>query len=110
MFLFVVDCGHLVSVSRRIILGTDDQTTTLLGTSVNSLDNIDELLFIFEDPVEFIIVSGAEIAHHVFISEEEHDGTRIVEFCRRGSQFWDAREEEKSESVNVPYIWLKSGT
>lgn len=70
----------LVSVSGGIILGTDDETATLFGSSVDGFDDIDELLFIFEDPVEFVVVSGTEIAHHVFISEEEHDGARVVEF------------------------------
>lgn len=69
----------LVSVSCRVILGTDDQTTALLCASVHRLDDIYELLLILENPVELVIVAGAEIAHDVFVAEEEHDCARVVE-------------------------------
>lgn len=75
-------------MSGGIILGTDDETATLFGSSIDGFNNVDEFLFIFEDPIEFIVVSGTEIAHHVFISEEEHDGARIVEFCEESWLVW----------------------
>lgn len=81
-------------MSGGIVLGTDDETATLFGSSIDGLDDIDELLFIFEDPVEFVVVSRAEIAHHVFISEEEHDGARVVEFCEGESKLVWVREGE----------------
>jgi hypothetical protein len=71
---------RLVPVSSRVILWRHDQTTALLRTLVNSLDNIDEFLLIFEYPVEFVVVARAEIAHHVFVAKEEHEGDGIVEF------------------------------
>jgi hypothetical protein len=69
----------LVSVSGRVILGTHDQTSTLLCTSVDGLDDINQLLLILQDPVQLVIVSRSEITHHVFVAEEEHDGHGIVE-------------------------------
>ena len=70
----------LISVSRRVIFGRDNKTTTLLCTFVDGLDDIDELLLIFQDPIKFVVVTSTKIAHHVFVAEEEHDGDRIVEF------------------------------
>lgn len=64
----------------QLTLRTDDQTTALLGSTVDSLDNVDQLLFILQNPVELIIITSTEIAHHMFISEEEHESDGIVEF------------------------------
>ncbi len=62
-------------------LWTDNQTTTLLGTTIDGLDDIDQLLLVLENPVQLIVITSAEIAHHVFIAEEEHEGDGVVEFC-----------------------------
>ena len=85
---FAVVCGKaeghatlvscLVSVSGRVVLGTYNQTSALLGTSVDGLDDVNQLLLILQDPVQLVVVSGSEITHHVFVAEEEHDGHRIV--------------------------------
>jgi hypothetical protein len=69
----------LISVSGRVILGTHNQTSTLLGSSVDGLDDINQLLLILQDPVQLVVVSCSEITHHVFVAEEEHDGHGIVE-------------------------------
>lgn len=87
-------------------LGTDDKTPSLFGAAIDGLDDVDELLFVLKDPVELVVVSRAEITHDVLISEEEHDGTRIVEFCVRCQHLSSALER----GFNEPYIWLKSGT
>ena len=88
---------------RILTLRTNHQTTSLLGTLVDRLDDIDQLLLVFEHPVQFIVVSGSEITHHMFVSTsvvsvdcsgerrqreqrrrnspvEEHDGHRIEQF------------------------------
>ncbi len=70
----------LVSISGRVVLRRDNQTPALLCTLVDCLDDVDELLFVFEDPVEFVVVAGAKITHHVFVAEEEHKGNGVVEF------------------------------
>jgi len=62
-------------------LGTDDETAALLGAAVDGLDDVDELLLVLEDPVELVVVAGAEIAHDVLVAEEEHDGARVVQLC-----------------------------
>jgi hypothetical protein len=69
----------LVSVSGRVILGTHNQTSTLLGSSVDGLDDINQLLLVLQNPVQLVVVSCSEITHHVFVAEEEHDGHGIVE-------------------------------
>ncbi len=97
----------LVSVARRVILGTDDQTASLLGSPVDGLDDVYQLLLILEDPVELVIVSGTEIDHHVFISKEEHDCAGVVELyisrTLANSKLWLGGEWEGGKSY-VPYI------
>lgn len=71
--------SSLVSVSGRVVLWTHDQTSAFLGSSVDGLDDIDQLLLVLQHPVQLVVVSGSEIAHHVFVAEEEHDGHGIVQ-------------------------------
>lgn len=67
-------------MSGRIILGTDDKTTSLLGAAVDGFDNIDELLFVLQHPVQFIVVASAKITHYVLVAEKEHDSAWVVKF------------------------------
>jgi len=53
----------LVSVPCRVILWRYDETPALLGAFVDGLDNVDQLLFILENPVHFVIVSRPEVTH-----------------------------------------------
>lgn len=62
-----------------VILWADHQTTALLGTPINRLNNIDELLLVLQNPVQLVVVAGTEIAHDVLVSEEEHDGACVVQ-------------------------------
>lgn len=59
-------------------LWTNNQTTTLLRTTIDRLNNIDQFLFVLQNPVQLIVVTGAEIAHHVLVAKEEHQGDRII--------------------------------
>lgn len=70
---------RLVPVSGRIILGTDDQTTSLLGTSIHRFKNVNELLLILKNPFDLVVVTGSQIDHHVLVSEEEHEGARVIQ-------------------------------
>lgn len=63
----------LISVPRAVILRADHQTSALLGSPVDGFDNVNELLLILQHPVELVVVTGAEIAHHVLVAEEEED-------------------------------------
>lgn len=67
-------------MASNLTLGTDDQTTALLRTLVDGFDDVDQFLFVLQDPIQLVIVTRSEIAHHVFIAVEEHDRHRIVEF------------------------------
>ena len=51
---------------------------TFSSASINSLDNINEFLGVFERPIDFIVVSRAQIDHDVLISVEKHNGTWVV--------------------------------
>jgi hypothetical protein len=68
-----------VAVARRVVLRAHDETTPLLRPLVNRLNNIDKLLLVLQHPVQLIVVSRPEVAHHVFVAEEEHHGHRVVE-------------------------------
>ena len=57
---------------------TNNKTTALLRALVNRLDDIDQLLLILQHPVELVIVSGSEIAHHVFVAVEEEEGHWVL--------------------------------
>ena len=70
----------LVAMSGRVILGTNHQTASLLRAAVDRLDDIDQFLFVFQYPFDLVVVTGAEINHHVFISEEAVQ-PKIVSDC-----------------------------
>ena len=61
-----------------LTLRTNDQTTALLGSLVDSLNDINQFLFILQNPIELVIVSGPEIAHHVFVAVEEKEGHWVL--------------------------------
>lgn len=60
-----------VSVPGAVILGADHQTSTFLRSPVYRFNNVNELLLILQHPVELVVVSGTEIAHHVLVAKEE---------------------------------------
>lgn len=66
--------------TTELTFRTDNQTSSLLRPAVDSLDNVNQLLLILQHPIQLIIVARAKIAHHVFVSEEEHERHRVVEF------------------------------
>lgn len=66
-------------MSRAVILRTDYQTSALLCTPEHRLKDVDELLLVVQHPVQFVVVSGTEIAHDVFVAEEEHDCAGVVQ-------------------------------
>lgn len=63
----------------RIILGADNQTATLLRTAIDRFYNVDELLFVLQNPLDLVVVASAQIDHHVFVSEEKHEGAFVVQ-------------------------------
>jgi uncharacterized 2Fe-2S/4Fe-4S cluster protein (DUF4445 family) len=65
---------------EKLTLRTNNQTSTLLGTSIDCLNNINQLLFILQHPVQLVVVSCAKITHHVLVAEEEHKRDGIVKF------------------------------
>jgi hypothetical protein len=52
-------------------LWADSQTATLLGSTIDSPDNIDQLLLVLLVPVELVILIRTEIAHVVVFPIEE---------------------------------------
>ena len=63
----------------RVILRADDETASLLRTTVDGLDNVDELLLVLQHPLDLVVVARAQVDHHVLVSEEEHEGALVVE-------------------------------
>jgi hypothetical protein len=71
--------SHSVAITRRVILRAHHQTPSFLRALVNRLNNINKLLLILEHPVQLVVISRAEIAHHVLVAEEEHHRDRVVQ-------------------------------
>jgi len=75
---YLCDECPLVPVPSGVVLGADNQTSALLRTAIDRLNNVNQFLFVLQHPVEFVVVTSAEITHHVFVPEEEHDCHGIV--------------------------------
>lgn len=58
--------------------GADHQTTALLGALVYRLDDVDQLLLVLQHPVQLVVISCAEIAHHVLVAVKEHDRHPVI--------------------------------
>jgi hypothetical protein len=71
-----------ISVACRIVLWADNETSSFLCTLVNGFNDVYQLLLVLQYPIQFVVIAGAEIAHHVFISEEEHEGDCVVKFFK----------------------------
>jgi len=61
-----------------IILRRHNQTSALLGASIDDLNDVDQILLVVDVEVQFIIVSCAKITHHVLVPPEEHNRTHVV--------------------------------
>lgn len=91
------NCQHvpeLHSVEKALeehTLGANDQTATLLSALVDGLNDVDQLLLVLQDPVQFVVVTRSEITHHVFIAIEVHDSHRVVELVH-GTEVGDLVE------------------
>ena len=100
----------------RLTLRAHHQTSTLLCATVDSLDDIDQLLLVLQDPVQLVVVSSTKVAHHMFIAEEEHKGDWIVEFYEKDisasleKKMPDGQHNNTITDGHSPYICLKSGT
>jgi hypothetical protein len=71
-----------ISVACRIVLWADNETSSFLCTLVNGFNDVYQLLLVLQYPIQFVVIAGAEIAHHVFISEEEHESDCVVKFFK----------------------------
>jgi hypothetical protein len=64
----------------HLTLWANHQTATFLRATVDSLDDINQLLLILQHPVQLVVVASTKIAHHMFVAEEEHEGDWVVKF------------------------------
>jgi hypothetical protein len=62
----------LVLVLGRIVLGRDHQPPALSRPAIDHFDNVNHFLFVRQRPIDFVVVSGSEIDHDVFVSVKEH--------------------------------------
>lgn len=60
-------------MARRVILGTIDLTLSFCRTPIHSLEDIHHILPISLHEIHLVVITGSEIAHYMFVSEEEHD-------------------------------------
>jgi hypothetical protein len=62
----------LISIFCRVIFWRHNQTSPLSRTTVNGFDDVNEFLLVFNRPIYFVVISGAQINHNVLVSEEKH--------------------------------------
>jgi hypothetical protein len=68
-----------VPIPRRIVFWRDDETSAFLGAFVDGLYDVDQFLLVLKDSVHLVVVSGAKVTHHVFVTEEEHERHEVVQ-------------------------------
>ena len=73
-------CSAAIRWGPPLTLGTNNQTSTFFSPPIDRLYNVDQLLLVFQDPIELVVVAGSEITHHMLVPEEEHQGDGIVQF------------------------------
>ena len=82
LFLIVPGCRNAtacifsVSVLSGIIFGRNDETPSFSCSPVHGLDDVNHLLLVLKWPVDFVVVSRAQVHHNVFVSEigKPYDG------------------------------------
>ena len=67
-----------VAVPEGVIFGCHNKSFSLSGSPVNYFTDINKVLWLFEHPVDFIIVASAGIDHDMFVSVKEHESHFIV--------------------------------
>jgi hypothetical protein len=71
--------GQLVLVLGGVVLGRDDESSSLAGAAVDGLHDIDHLLLVSDRPVDLVVIAGRQVHHDVAVAEEEHDGALVIE-------------------------------
>lgn len=69
----------LITIFGGVILRGDDQTPPLSRSSIHSFHNVDELLLVFQSPIDLVVISRTEIDHNMFIAEEKHYRARVIQ-------------------------------
>ena len=57
----------LVLVLGAVVLGAHHDTSALDCTTVDDLDDVNELLLVCQGPVDLVVVTGPKIDHDVFV-------------------------------------------
>lgn len=71
---------YLVAIFGTVVFWRNYKTSPFPGTTINSFNNVNHFLFVFQSPVDLVVVTSSQINHDMFVSEEKHDGARIVQF------------------------------
>ena len=69
----------LILILSRIVLRGDNEPLASSSAAVNGLHNVNKLLLIGQRPVDLIVVTGAQIDHHVLVSVEKHHRAGVVQ-------------------------------
>lgn len=102
----------LVAIFCGIILRANNQTTALTSTPIHRFNDINHFLFVFQWPIDFIVVTRSQINHNVLVPEKEHNGARIVQLVPetdntitkvRKNQSGSPRERKRA---NARLYWL----
>ena len=92
----------LVLIFCRVILRWDDQTPSLSCPSIDHFDNVDKFLFVRQGPIDFVVVSGSEINHNVFVSIKEHCRATVVLVGQSKEMRKESRKRQKIDCRCAP--------
>lgn len=67
-----------VAVPKRVVFGCNNKSFSFSSSPVNYFTYINEVLWLFQHPVDFIIVARARIDHDMLVSVEEHESHFVV--------------------------------
>lgn len=92
-----------VFILSGVVFGGNDETFAFACSSIDNFADINELLLVVHSPVDLVVVTRTKIDHHMFVSEEEHDGDRIVKLVHR-VEIWYFRDIHEIDHRKVPHF------
>jgi len=69
----------LVLVLSGVVFWWHNNTSSLDGAAVDSLNDVDHLLLVLQSPVDLVVVTRAQIDHDVLVPVEEHGGAGVIQ-------------------------------
>ncbi len=66
-------------VFYRVVFGRHHQSLSFSCSFIYYFANINQILCLFKNPIDFIVVARPAVDHHVSVSVEEHQGHGVIQ-------------------------------